>query len=377
MTYFLAKPLEVFSSRQGDQVVGNHGKRPVCLNALPGAHEHLAESQMLLDLLVKGLDPEPLLVQSHGLLLGHGQIVGDQESGFGSGALGNEQRHPPDFGQEYDLFGNPEPLFLGGTDDLVISRSLGQVTDDRFDAVVLHNPVPFDGCDERSARCRDKIENGSAGIPAVHKNGEGRVDPFAKRTQNVRGQIDFALKSSNGARGLGAISPDIPTKPHAPNFDNTGHGALPFDKAVAGVMDSQSFDLGALSLAGGIVDDHKSFFESTALCQPVLTGCADMTDISTVGIEKPLKIVGGGFAVALGNFPRGVELDQADQSDEINQKVLPLRLDQDPQENRKIRRNFFGRFRAYGFHAVLLALVGIGDFGWKPFYLKQLTSFVP
>jgi len=375
MTDFLAKPLEAFSSRQSDQIVSDHGKRPVCLNALPGAHEHLAESQVLFDLLVKGLDPEPLLVQSHGLLLGHGQIVADQEPGFCPCALGNEKGDHPDFGQEYDLFGDPEPLFLGGTDGLVISRSLGQVTDDRFDAVVLHNPVPFDGRDESSARCRDKIENGSAGIPAVHENGEGCVDPFAKRTQNARGQIDFALKSPSGARGLGTISSNIPTKPHAPDFDNTGHGTLSFDKAVAGVMHSQSFDLGALSLTGGIVYDHES--GSTALRQPVLTGRANMTDISTTtGIEKPLKIVGGGFAVALGYFFRGVELDQSDQPDEVNPEVLSLRLAENPQENRKIRRNFFGCFRAYGFHAVLLALAGIGDFGWKPFYLKRLTSFV-
>ena len=375
MTDFLAKPLEAFSRQQGNQVVCDHDKRPVCLNALPGAHEHLAESQVLLDLLVKSLDPEPLLVQSHGFLLGHSQIVGDQESGFCSSALGNEQRHHPDFGQEYNLFGDPEPLFLGGTDGLVISRSLGQVTDDRFDAVVLHNPVPFDSRDESSARCRDEIENRSAGVPAVHKNGKRSIDPFPKRSQNARSQIDLALEFPIGARGLGTIASDIPAEPYSPDFDNTSHSTLSFDKTVAGMMDSHTFDLWALSLAGGIVDDHKSFFGCTALCQPVLTGGANMTDISTMSIEKPLKIVGGGFAVALGNLPRGVELDQSDQPDEINQEVFPLRLAQDTQENRKIRRNFFGRSFAYGFHAVLLALAGIGDFGWKPFYLKQLSSF--
>ena len=375
MTDFLAKPLEVLLSRQSDQVVGDHGKRPVCLNALPGAHEHLAESQVLLDLLVKGLDPKPLLVQSHGLLLGHGQIVADQEPGFCSCALGNEKGDHPDFGQENDSFGDPEPLFLGGTDDLVISRSLGQVTDDRFDAVVLHNPVPFDGRDESSARCRDKIENRSTGIPAVHKNGEGSVDPFAERSQNACGQIDFALKISKGARGLGTISSNVPTQPHSPDFDNTSHGALSFDETVAGMMDSHTFDHGTLSLTGGIVDDYESLFGGATLRQPVLAGYANMPDISTASVEKPLKIVGSAFEVTLGNLPRGVELDQTDQSDEINQKVFPLRFAQKSQENGKIRRNFFGCFCAYGFHAVLLALAGIGDFGWKPFYLKQLTSF--
>ena len=375
MTDFLAKPLETFSSRQGDQVVGDHGKRPVCLNALPGAHKHLAKCQMLLDLLVKGLDPEPLLVQSYGPSLAHDQIVGDQESGFGAGALGDEQRHHPDFGKENDQLGNLEPLLPGGTNGLVLSRSLGQVADDLFDTVDLHVTVPFDSRNENPSRCRDKIENRSTGVPAVHKRDKGSADPFAERCQDCFCQIDLALKSSLGTQCLGTISANVPAEPLAMNSDNASHGALTPDKPIAGVMDSDPFDRGTLSLGSCVVDNDKSFPPRTG-GQPVLTGYGDMLNVSSSGVEKPLKIVGSGFEVTLGNLPRGVELDQADQPDKIPQEVFPLRFAQKSQENRKIGRNFFGRSFAYGFHAVLLALVGIGDFGWKPFYLKQLSSFV-
>ena len=376
MTDVLTKPLEAFSSRQGDQVVRDHGKRPVCLNALPGAHKHLTERQMLLDLLVKGLDPKPLLVQSHDLRLGHGQIVGDQKSGLGSCALGNEERHHSDLGQENDQLGHLEPLFSGGTDGLVISRSLGQVTDDLFDAVDLHVTIPFDGCDESSPRSRDEIENRRAGIPAVHESDEWSVDPLAERSQDCFCQIDFALESSLGTRRLGAVTTDIPTEPLSPDSDNTSHGALSFDEAVAGMMDPDTLDRWSLSLAGGIVDDDEGFFGSAVLRQPVLTGCSDMPNISGPSVEKSLKIVGSYLEITLGDLPRGVELDKPDQSDEIPQKVFPLGFAQESQENRKIGRNFLGCTFAHGFHVDLLALHGIGDFGWKPFYLKQLTSFV-
>ena len=375
MTNFLAKPLEAFSSRQSDQIVCDHGKRPVCLNALPGAHKHLAERQMLLDLLVKGLDPEPLLVQSHGLGLGHSQIVGDQKSGFGSCSFGNEQGHDPDLGQENDQLGNLEPLFFGGTDGLVLSRSLGQVTDDLFDTVDLHVTVSFDGRNKRSSRSRDEIENGRAGIPAVHKNGKGDVESFAKRSQDALCQIDFALKGAVGTRSFGAISANIPTKPLAMNFDHTSDSALSFDQSIAGMMNSNAFDFGAFSLAGGIVDNHESFCRHGALCQPVLAGRGDVSDIPGACIEKALKIVGCGFEAAFGDLSGRMEFDKHDQSDQIAQEVLSLGLAQDSQENRQIRRNFSGNIRSHGFRA-LLGLDSKGVFGRKPFYLKQLTPFV-
>lgn len=376
MTDFLAKSLEASSGRQGDQVVGDHGKRPVCLNALPGAHKHLPEGEVLFDLLVKGLDPEPLLVQSNDPGLGHGQVVGDQESGLGSRAFGNKKRHHSDFWQKNDQLGHLEPLFLGGADGLVSSRSLGQVTDDLLDAMDLHVTVPFDGCDVNPSRSRNQIENRGAGIPAVHEGNERSADLFAERSQNRLGQIDFALESTLGASCLGTIAPDVPTEPLAANPDNTGHGALPFDKAIARMMNSNTFDCGALSLDGGVVDDKQSLFEGARGRQPILAGRSDTGNISGASVEKPLKIVGSGLEIASGDFPRRVELDQANQSDEIAQEVFPLRFAQESQENREIGRNFFGRSFAYGFHVDLLALVGIGDFGWKPFYLKHLTSFI-
>ena len=376
MTDFLAKPLEAFSSRQGDQVVGDHGKRPVCLNALPGAHEHLPEGQVLFDLLVKGLDPEPLLVQSHGSRLGHGQIVRNQKSGLGSCAFGNKERHHPDLWQKNDQLGHLEPLFPGGADGLVLSRSLGQVTDDLLDAIDLYVTVSLDGCDVNPSRSRDEIDNRGTGIPAVHKGNERSADLFAERSQNRLGQIDFALESTLGASCLGTIAPDVPTEPLTMNPDNAGHGALSLDKAIARMMNTDTLDCRALSLHGSIVDDEQSFFEGARCCQPILAGRSDTGNISGTSVEKSLKIVGSGVEVTVGDLPRRVKLDQTNQSDEITQKVFSLGFAQETQENRKIRRNFFGRSFASGFQAVLLALRGIGDFGWKPFYLKQLTSFV-
>jgi hypothetical protein len=376
MTDFLAKALEAFSSRQGDHVVGDHGKRPVCLNALPRTHKHLAKRQMLFDLLVKGLDPEPLLVQSNDSGLGHGQVVGDQESGLGARSFGNKERYHSDFWQKNDQLGHLEPLFPGGADGLVFSRSLGQVTDDLLDAMDLHVTVPFDGCDVNPSRSRNQIENRGAGIPAVHEGNERSADLFAERSQNRLGQIDFALESTLGASCLGTIAPDVPTEPLAANPDNAGHGALPFDKAIARMMNSDTLDCRALSLDGGVVDDEQSFFGGARGRQPILAGRSDTGNISGASVEKPLKIVGRGVEVAAGNLLRRVELDQTNQPDEIAQEVFLLRFAQESQENREIGRNFFGRSFAYGFHVDLLALAGIGDFGWKPFYLKQLTSFV-
>jgi hypothetical protein len=160
------------------------------------------------------------------------------------------------------------------------------------------------------------------------------------------------------------------------NFDNTGYGALPLDQSVAGVMDAEALDFGTLSLTGRVVDDHEGFFGSATLSQPILTGGGDILNFPGPRVEKPLEIVGSGLEIPLCYFLRRVELDQTDQPDEISQEMFSLGPAQEPQENRKIGRNFFGRSFAYGFHVDLLALHGIGDFGWKPFYLKQLTSFV-
>ena len=76
-----------------------------------------------------------------------------------------------------------------------------------------------------------------------------------------------------------------------------------------------------------------------------------------------------------GNFPDGTEFDQPNKTGQINQDISPLRFRQNPQESGKISRNFLGNFGSgsHGFHA-LLALAGIGDFGWKPFYLKPVVS---
>ena len=64
MTNLLTEAFEAFWSRQGDQVVSDHDKGPVCLDALPRTHKHVAEGQMLFDVLVKDLDSKTLTVKT-------------------------------------------------------------------------------------------------------------------------------------------------------------------------------------------------------------------------------------------------------------------------------------------------------------------------
>ena len=65
---------------QEDKVVRNGNQRPVFLGAVPGADEELAESQMLLDVLVKELNFKAFVILMNHLLTGKVQIVGDKKS---------------------------------------------------------------------------------------------------------------------------------------------------------------------------------------------------------------------------------------------------------------------------------------------------------
>ena len=81
MTNLLTKTLETLRNRQGNQVVGDHDNRPVCLDALPGTHKHVAEGQVLLDILVKDFDSETLVVKLDHLRFRHLKVVGNQKPG--------------------------------------------------------------------------------------------------------------------------------------------------------------------------------------------------------------------------------------------------------------------------------------------------------
>ncbi len=92
MTNLLTKPFEIFWGRQGDQVVGDQDKSPVCLDALPGTHEHVAEGQVLFDVLVEEFDSKTLAVKPNHLGFAHRKIDGNQKPGFLRPALGNKEQ---------------------------------------------------------------------------------------------------------------------------------------------------------------------------------------------------------------------------------------------------------------------------------------------
>jgi len=376
MTNPLTKTPEMFWNRQGDQVVGDHDNRPVCLDALPGTHKHVAEGQVLFDVLVKDFDSKTLAVKSNHLGFAHREAVRNQKPGFLRSAFRDKEKHGSNLGQVNDSLGNLELSVSGKTDGLVSPRSLGQVTDDGSFAVDLQNPVAFDRSHKRPPRFDNRKKNRSASIPAVHQNGNGSMKLLTKVLKNGLRQFDLAFERTFGTRGLGPVSLNCPSQPLACNLQYTGDSALALRQATRRVVDSQSFDFLAFSRTSGVVDHHQNFFGLVgSRDQEFLSGFLKMFLFLWRAIQKALQVVGQGPGKLACDFPSRVKLDQPNQADQINQEMNSLRLGQNSQEIGKISRNFSGNFGSHGFHA-LLALVGIGDFGWKPFVLKRQLSLV-
>ncbi len=74
---------------------------------------------MLFDVLMEGLDPDPLKIKLDHLSLGRGQVVGNKESGAVL-CLGDKKKHDPDFGQIDEELGHPKPFPLGSADGFVM-----------------------------------------------------------------------------------------------------------------------------------------------------------------------------------------------------------------------------------------------------------------
>jgi len=375
MADFLPKTFALSWARQGNQVVSDCDKSPVCLNALPRTHEHMAKGQMLLDVLVKDLDPETLVVEPNSPRFAYAKVVGEQKTRLAPRVFGDQKQDRPDLWQMDDLFCNPEFPFLGKANSFVNSRSLGQVTDICFPAADLHDTVLFDCSNKSPTLFDDRNENRGARVPAVHENGDVGAYPASERKENFQCQLDLAFELAFGTRHLGPISKNGPTQPLCPRLQNTGDRALTFDNPRAGIVMTASFDFLSFSGANGIVDDHDNFLGAVGHQDdrfphrfPKSNGLFDRT------VEKTLQVVGKRFGKVSGNFSSRVELDQPDQPAQINQKMPDLGLVQNPQEFGKTRRNFLRELFSHGFRA-LLGLVSIGDFGRKPFYLKYLELF--
>ena len=376
MTNLLTEAFEMFWSRQGNQVVGDHDKDPVCLDALPRPHKHVAEGQMLFDVLVKDLDSKTLAVKTDHLGFGHLKIVGNQKPCFFGAALGNKEKHCSDSGQMDLSFGDLQLALFGNADSFVCPRSLGQVTDDGFLAVDFQNAVAFDRCDKSPTCFDNRNEDGRAGIPAVHQHDDRGPNSLAKIAKNFLAQLDFAFEFVLGAGGFGTIAFYRPGQPLSGDLQNASHGTLAFDQSLGRMVNPHALDLLAFSGTGGIVEGYDNFWQLVCrLRQKSLIGLAKTRLFLGRAIEKALQVVGKYLGNLAGNFPRRMKFDQPDQAGQINQEMFDLRFGQNAQEMSQIGRSFLWENFSHGFRA-LLGCHSIGDFGRKPFYLKYLSLFV-
>ena len=375
MTNHLTKASGPVPIPQGDQVVRDPDKSPVCLDSVPGTHKDLAKSEVLLDVLVEGFDPDPLKVKSDHLRFGHFEVVGDKKPDTVFLGSGNKQKHGSDLWQMDQEPGYAKESFLGSTDCFVFPQPLGQGTEGDLLSVDFHKTVSF----YRSHKCppglNDEIENRSAGVPGVHQNcgldGQG-LDRLGK---DLDCQLNFALEDSGSAGSLGAIPLDCPTETLGSDLENACDGAKSPDEAIGSVVNTKPLDLFPLSRTGSIVEDQYRVFHGTGAGYLSLIFVLKFLDFLRRGRHELMKTIGVFLAVLRGDLPNRTEFHEPEQTDEINRKIRSLWLGNGSQEIRETRRNFSGNFGgSHGFRA-LLGCDSKGDFGRKPFFLNQLSSF--
>lgn len=93
---------------------------------------------------MKCFNPETLAIESHHLLLGHLQIVGNKEPSFVP-EFGDKQKdgsHPRQFNQS---LGHPKFFLLPKANRFVVARPLCQVLHHGFATVHLEDPILSNG----------------------------------------------------------------------------------------------------------------------------------------------------------------------------------------------------------------------------------------
>ena len=376
MTYFLAKTFQSRFGGQSDEIVSDRQNRPVCLDAVPGSHKHLAEAEVLLDVLVKDFDRKALRVKFHHLGLGHFQIVGDKETII-AGCARNKKSDVPDPGKPDEQRGDLEILLFGNPDAFVNPPSLGQKRHGRFDAVEENVTILFQSAYEDSARFLNGIENRRTGIPGVHHHDKSSRKQQKSFSQNLERQSDFAFESARSAGFLGPVSPKSKDQAQGTRFQKTSYGAQSFHQPLGSMMKPNALDMFSISWRHGVVEDQKRILRILDSC---LTKCRDyflkLQDDSRRFLNEVMKAVGISRGKMSRNFPDRPKFDQIQEAGQINQKVNALRLAQNLQERFQIGRNYFRAIFAHGLRVLRLrGLVSIGDFDRKPFYLKGLSSF--
>lgn len=372
MTNLLAKTFHSRFRGQSNEVVSDRKNRPVCLDAVPGSHKHLAETQMLFDVLVKNLDRKALGINLDHLGSGHLPVVGDKKT-IRTALAGNKKFDLSDAGQPNELRSDPEILFSGNSDPSVGHPSLGQKKHGYFDPVQENVSILFESGYENSACILNRIEDRSTAVPGVHGHGQSAWEQKKCFAENFQSKSYFAFESPRGADFPGFVSAKGKDQIQRSSFQNGGDGTQAFGQSLRGMVKSQALDVFAFSGSQSIVENQKhifGIFENDAAvlgnrlgescCQP---GCIFYKVVKTVGIA---------IAEVIGDFLNRAKFDQRDQSGQIGQKVWPLRLGQNLQEKIQLGRNCFRAMFAHGLR-VLRGLVSIGDFDRKPFYLKWLS----
>ena len=377
MTNHLAKASGFRSIPQGNRVVGNHDERPVCLDAVPGAHKHLSKSEMLFNVLMEGFDPDPLQIKLHHLRLGHLQAVGYKEPRPILHRSGDKEEYSSDLGQRDQTFCHPKLSFLGSLDGCKPPHSLRQVSERSSPSIHFHDSVSFDSGKECPSGCLNQIEYRSAGIPAVHQDHKRHTEFLNGFFQNLLCDLDLALEGCKlGASAFGSVTLNGPNQACSPCLENRCYGAQTLDKSIRSMMNSNPFYFLPIPWRRCVVQNEKRRFGIIPLGQLTLVFVSKFLDLLGRCFDKLVQAVCIAVSKLSCNLPDRAELHNPDKSDQVNEEINPLGLRENSQEPGKIGRNFVGCFFAHGFHAALLALHGIGDFGWKPFVLKRSFSSV-
>lgn len=374
MTNLLTETFQPRFGRQSNEVVGDRKNRPVCLDAFPGSHKHLAESQMLFDVLVKDLDGKALSVNLDHFGFGHCQIVGDKETRRVAHTR-DKKFDLSDIGQPNDLRSDLEILFSGNSDSGVNHPSLGQKRYGYFDPIQKDVSILLQSGYKNSTRFLNHIENRSAAIPSVHGNRQAVGEQKECFAENFQGQSHLALESSGCADFFGFVASKGKDQAQRSGFQNGCDGTQAFGQSLGGMVKPQALDIFSFSGSKSIVENQKNIFgifenDLAILRNRLGEFCCDLRCV----FYKVVKTVGIATAEVIGDFLNRAEFDQRDQSGQVSQKMQSLRLGQNHQEMIQVGRNCFRAMFAHGLR-VLRGLASIGDFDRKPFYLKELSSF--
>lgn len=192
------------------------------LDPLPGAHNHLPEAQVLLDVFVKGLDGETLGVSLRHLGLGHVELVGDKEAVLVS-EVRDEKSDPPHLRESYDLRGDQKPFLFGNPRPLVRKPPPRQKMNSNLDVIQGNVTVLFQGRQKSPTCFLNRIEDGRTRIPSIHDDGKALGEEKKGLLQDFQGEGDLAFESGRLRDLPRTIAPNRKDKTQGPGFEKCRH----------------------------------------------------------------------------------------------------------------------------------------------------------